>query len=117
MNEDEVVNNLVKSGLEEGVALRPEVLRSLEQFAEREARARRWNWRLWPAGFLVAASLALVVLFRGILPASRPVDDLSEIRNAVGLLCAVDGIEENLSSFPADEMLLAWQDAPCAGLL
>lgn len=124
MNEDEIVNNQVKRALEEGFSIHPDVLRSIESVAAREVRAKRWRrWRL-PEALLVAASLTVILMWRVVsvsndqnyLAPSLP-DDLSEVRDAVNLMCAVDGIDEDIASFPADEMLLAWQDAPCADLL
>ena len=117
MNEDEEIKGLVKAAMEADAAVGADTLRAIEAYAAQEANARRRRRRLWLGGAssLAAASVAVVLFFGNV--AYRPADGMADVRNAIGLLCAADGIDEDLTAFPAGEMLLAWQDAPCADAL
>lgn len=118
MTEDLLIENLVRGALEADVALGEKTLRTLETAAAREAAARRSHRTTWlKGGLLVAASLTVVLFFGNVFRWGTASDGMAEVRDAVGLLCAVDGLDEDLTSFPPGEMLLAWQDAPCADLL
>lgn len=118
MTEDLEIENLVKGALEADVAVGANVLQALESAAVRAAAARRSRWQTWLwGGLLVAASLTVAAVFGNFLFRSTASDGMAGVRDAVGLLCAVDGLDEDLASFPPGEMLLAWQDAPCADWL
>ena len=118
MREDLQIEELVKGAMEADVAVSEKTLRALEKAAAREVASRRNLRSTWlKEGLLVAASLTVVLFFGNVFHQGSASDGMAEVRDAVGLLCAVDGLDEDLTSFPPGEMLLAWQDAPCADLL
>ena len=118
MREDVEIEELIRVSMEAGVEVGEKTLRALESAAAHEAAARRSRWSAWlKGGLLVAAALTVVLFFGNVFHQGTASDGMAEVRDAVGLLCAVDGLDEDLTSFPPGEMLLAWQDAPCAGLL
>ena len=112
------IEELVKGAMESDVTVSEKMLRALEAAAAHEATARRCRRSTWlKGGLLVAAALTVVLFFGNVFHQGTALDGMAEVRDAVGLLCAVDGLDEDLTSFPPGEMLLAWQDAPCADLL
>lgn len=118
MREDLQIEELVKGAMESDVMVSEKTLRALETAAAHEATARRCRRSTWlKGGLLVAAALTVVLFFGNVFHQGTASDGMAEVREAVGLLCAVDGLDEDLTSFPPGEMLLAWQDAPCVDLL
>ena len=119
MKEDVEIARLVRSALEDGVAVKARTLRALETAAAHEVAERRRRRRTWFGGasLLAAASLTMALFFGNALSVGSAASGLSEVRAVIGFLSAVDGLEEDLTSFSPGEMLLAWQDAPCVGLL
>lgn len=121
MNEDMSLENVVKAALEADTAMGARRMQALMAAAGREARHRRVRrlFGRWGASALVAASLAavfgVVTPYVGKEAPARPAGDLSE---AIGLLCELDGVSaESVAAASPGEMLLAWQEAPCADLL
>ena len=119
MKDDEELVNQVKAALEADVAVSARTLQALEKAAAHGAVARRMRRRAgWGgASALAAASLTAALFFGNVFRGDSAADGLGEVRDAIGLLCAVDGLDEEVTTFPPGEMLLAWQDAPCADLL
>lgn len=118
MREDMEIEALVREAMEANVEVREKTLRTLERAAAQEAAARRSCWPVWlKGGLLVAAALTVVLFFGNVFHHGTVADGMVEVRDAVGLLCAADGMDEDLTSFPPGEMLQALQDAPCADLL
>ena len=119
MKDDEELVNQVKSALEADVAVSARVMQTLERAAAHEVAARRMRRRVvWGgASALAAASLTAALFFGNVICGGSAADGLGEVRDAIGLLCAVDGLDEEVTTFPPGEMLLVWQDAPCADLL
>lgn len=118
MTEDRKIENLVREALEADVAVSVKTLQALETAAAHAVAARRIRRPTWlRSGLLVAASLTVALFFGKFLIHGTASDGMAEVRDAVGLLCAVDGLDEDWTSFPPGEMLLAWQDAPCADWL
>ena len=122
MTEDRGFESLVKAALEDGIGTDAGKVRSLERLArlaaqERKAGTRR-GWPFWGAVSLLAASLALAVAFRALLAPADGSSGASAFEDTIGLLCELDGIaKEDLAATSDGELLLAWQEAPCAGLL
>lgn len=122
MTEDREFESLVKAALEDGIGTDAGEVRSLERLAERTAQERkagtRRGWPLWGAASLLAASLAVAVAFRALLAPQDGSSGASAFEDAIGLLCELDGIaKEDLAAASDGELLLAWQEAPCADLL
>lgn len=117
MREDPEIEELVKDALEADIAVCPGTLAALEAAAVREAGVRRIRSRFCLVASSLAAVLAIAVFFGNVFLEDSTADGPTEVKNAVGLLCALDGLDEDLVSFSPGEMLQAWQDAPCADLL
>ena len=119
MTEDAALEALVRDAMEEGIGENLGRVRAVEALAAQGVRARRSRRLIWRVGAsaLAAASLMAVAVFRALVPgAEASLDD--GVEDAILVLCAVDGIDgEALASATTGEMLLAWQDAPCADLL
>ena len=116
VNEDSGFESFVKRAMESGPALDGERVRELERLAEDVARRRRTRRKslLWGVSTLLAASLAATVAFRVMLTPSAG----SSVGEAIGLLCEIDGIEaDDVQEVSDGDLLLAWQEAPCADLL
>ena len=122
MTEDRGFESLVKAALEDGIGTDAGEVRSLERLAELAAQERkagtRRGWPPWGAVSLLAASLALAVAFRVLLAPQDGSSGASAFEDTIGLLCELDGIaKEDLAATSDGELLLAWQEAPCADLL
>ena len=114
-NEFEV---FVRSALEEGAEVDAARLRALERLAALTAasRRRRAPWR-WGVPLVAAASLALAVAFAVVFTGGS-LRGGNAVSDAIGLLCELDGIPSGeIAADSAGELLLAWQEAPCADLL
>lgn len=119
MKEKSTLQSLVRSALEDGAAVSPRCLRTIEEEARQavRARTRRPLFLRWGAPLLAAASLAVALAFRSLLSplggSGRP-----DLADTIGLLCELDGINsDNLNASTTEELLIAWLDAPCAELL
>ena len=122
MTEDRGFESFLKAALEEGIGTDAGKVRSLERLAELAARKRRAGtrrgWPPWGAVSLLAASLAVAVAFRALLAPQDGFSGASAFEDTIGLLCELDGIaKEDLAATSDGELLLAWQEAPCADLL
>ena len=122
MTEDREFESFVKAALEDGVETDAEKIRALEHLAELSAPRRETGPRrglpLWSAASLLAASLAVAVAFRVLLAPQGRSSGASAFEDTIGLLCELDGIaKEDLAAASDGELLLAWQEAPCADLL
>ena len=122
MTEDREFDSLVKAALEGGIETDAGKVRSLERLAELAARERkagaRREWPLWGVASLLAASLVVAVAFRVLLVSQGRSSGASAFEDTIGLLCELDGIaKEDLAATSDGELLLAWQEAPCADLL
>ena len=119
MKKDAIIEDLAKHALEDGIGgVKAETLQAIMAQASRKIVIRKRCQRIsWGISILAAASLTLLFFFGDVFSAKPPADGLSEVRDALNLLCAVDEINSNLTKLPPEEMLLAWQDAPCATLL
>lgn len=118
MSKDTTIEKLAKHALEDDFDIPSTTLEAIMARAKREIVVRKWRRRaLWSVPLLVAASLVLMLFFQNVFSENPVHDDLSEVRDALNLLCAVDDISSTLTSLPPEEMLIAWQDAPCAALL
>lgn len=109
------VEQLVKGAFDGEKGVSPEHLAALKALAAHEAkkRARRRRW----APTLLAASLAAALVL-GVHLADRSDPRPATVKDAIGLLCEIDGIsKEELAGKTAGEMLLVWQEAPCRDLL
>ena len=119
MTEDAALEALVRDAMEEGTGENPGRLRAVEALAARGVRARRLRRLIWRVGatVLAAASLMAVAVFHALVPGAEASRG-DGVEEAILVLCAVDGIDgESLASATTGEMLLAWQDAPCADLI
>lgn len=98
-NEDKNLNHLIKSALESRGAFQLRIPK--KRLAHR--------WLRWTIPSLLAASLAIVALFRTMLSPS-PIYSLTD---TIEFLSAVDEIDldETALNSPT-ELLLAWQDIP-----
>ena len=122
MTEDREFESLVKAALEDGIGTDAGEVRSLERLAELAAQERkagtRRGWPLWGTVSLLAASLVVAVAFRVLLVSQGRSSGASAFEDTIGLLCELDGIaKEDLAAASDGELLLAWQEAPCADLL
>ena len=122
MTEDRGFESFLKAALEEGIGTDAGKVRSLERLAELAARKRRAGtrrgWTLWGAASLLAATLVVAVTFRVLLAPQGGPFGVSAFEDTIGLLCELDGIAaEDLGALSDGELLLAWQEAPCADLL
>ena len=122
MTEDHEFVSLVKSALEDGIGTEAVEVRSLERLAERTAQERkagtRRGWPLWGMVSLLAASLVVAVAFRALLAPQDGPSGASAFEDTIELLCELDGIsKEDLAATSDGELLLAWQEVPCADLL
>lgn len=112
MTEDAKLTELVKTAMEEGVVLKPSVLKAIETAAIVE---RRRSVR--PLMGLLAASLVLALGFWGVMMALSGGQD-SATADAIGLLCELDGFDDDdFQNASSIDKLLAWQEAPCAETL
>lgn len=119
-NEDPVLNARIRAAFEEDAGLGAARLRELAAAAEREVRRRHVARRVrrWGAAALLAASLVAVFCFRALTSAPASTCATDRLDAAIGLLCELDGIAlDEQTKHSAGELLLAWQDAPCAELL
>ena len=118
--EDAGLASCVRAAFEEGVATDAVRLGELKRLAARVAQARRVRRRLFAWGApLLAASLAAVVAFWAVVfgGGERP-QTASDMTATIGLLCELDGVDSvDFSVASAGEILLAWQEEPCADLL
>ena len=99
MEEDLEFNRFIKSALESEASI------GLLRSAERRPSVLRW---VVPA--LAAASLALTAILHTTFSSSA-----DQVSDAIRLLAMVDELEVD-GKTPTD-LLLAWQDAPCAEFL
>ena len=110
-------NSVVKAAFEDDVRIDGGNVRSLERIAALavEERARmRLPWRRFLVASMLAASLALAVVFH-IIVSPKASADVSGVGSTIDLLCALDGIScESLNATSEEELLLAWQEVPCA---
>ena len=117
--EDVEIERAVKSALEDGVGVSPEVMRRIVAFAECEAKVRRGRrWLLRGAvPTLLAATVALAVAFPAWLSVQSGRGE-DAVKGAIELLCEMDGVaDSDTEGFTTAELLLAWQEAPCRDLL
>lgn len=117
MKEDESFNSRIRAAMEDGVAVSPQRLGVIVFAAEREAQRRR-AWRLvrhWVPVSLLAASVAIAAVV-GTMVWGGGGASATGVVDAIDLLCELDGVpdEEMVASTPG-ELLLAWQEEPCAG--
>ena len=121
MTEDVELESFVKAALEDGAGVGREALSALTSAAEREAEARRARRSFFRFGapVLLAASLTVALAIRVTVFGLRDGEfGSSEVKDAIGLLSALDGVETEIPDDATDgERLLAWQEAPCADLL
>ena len=122
MTEDRGFESLLKAALEDGIKTDDEKVRVLERLAELSAPRRETGPRrgapLWGATSLLAASLAVAVAFRVLLAPQDGRSGADVFEDTIGLLCELDGIaKEDLAAASDGELLLAWQEAPCADFL
>ena len=122
MTEDRGFESLLKAALEDGIKTDDEKVRVLERLAELSApkggRSLRRGWNLWGAASLLAASFAVAVAFRVLLAPQDGRSGADVFEDTIGLLCELDGIaKEDLAAASDGELLLAWQEAPCADFL
>lgn len=108
----ETVESLVSKAfaVEAGVDARQ--LASLRALAAHEAKRRGSRRMAWRVGVptMLAASLAVILSF-GVAQRERGV---VRVTDAIGLLCEMDGIaREDLGEVSTEELILAWQEAPC----
>lgn len=117
MIEDGSFNSVVKAAFEDDVKIDDGKVRSLERIAAlavEERKDSRLLWRRFWSVSLLAASLALVVMFRTIVSQNAS-PDVSVVGNTIDILCMLDGIScESLNATSDEELLLAWQEIPCA---
>lgn len=123
MSEEDIeINAAVKAAFEDGASLNAPRVNAIMAIASRQSHQRkvRRGLLLWGVTSLLAASLAVVVAFQAIVHRGDNVaaGNAEGVKDTIGLLCALDGISaEGLSALSAGELLLAWQEAPCADLL
>ena len=121
MKEKNTLQSLVRSSLEDGAAVSPRCLRTIEEEARQavRVRTRRPLFLRWGAPLLAAASLTVALAFRSVLsPLGGSDSDRPDLADAIDLLCELDGISsDNLNASTTEELLIAWLDAPCAELL
>ncbi len=98
MNEDDKLNSLIKSALEEKGAFEFKCSQS-------------GNWLKWMIPALMAASIAVLAMFWTTASAST-----QALSDTIKLLSDIDGVELDESDSMA-ELLLAWQDASFVGAL
>jgi len=120
MKEDTALTRCIKAAFEEGEGLDAARLDALTRAAEQAVRRRR-VLRLfgrWGSAALVAASIAAALCFHALAPAPAPAREADGLSAAIGLLCELDGISAGeRATMSTSELLLAWQEAPCADLL
>lgn len=120
MNEDLELESAVRAALEENAGLGESGLRTVLEAAERETkrrRVRRLLWR-WGAPALLAASCAVALALGTLVWGERPGVAADGVADAICLLCELDEVPfVNDEDATPGEMLLAWQEAPCADLL
>ena len=116
VNDDNGFESLVRGAMEAGLSFGGGRVGELERLAAAEAQRRksRRKFLSWGVPTLLAASLAATVAFRVMLTPSAG----SSVGEAIGLLCEIDGIEaDDVQEVSDGDLLLAWQEAPCADLL
>lgn len=120
MNEDLELESAVRTALEENAGLGEAGLRAVLEAAERETKRRRVGrllWR-WAAPALLAASCAVALALGSLVWGERPGAAADGVADAICLLCELDEIPfVDSTDVSPGEMLLAWQEAPCADLL
>ena len=120
VSEDMGLASCVRAAFDEGVAPDAVRLGELKRLAARMAQARRVRRRLFAWGApLLAASLAAAVAFWTVVfgGGERP-QAVPDMTATIGLLCELDGVDSvDFSVASAGEILLAWQEEPCADLL
>ena len=120
MNEDLELESAVRTALEENAGLGEAGLRAVLEAAERETKRRRVGrllWR-WAAPALLAASCAVALALGALVWGERPGAAADGVVDAICLLCELDEIPfVDSTDVSPGEMLLAWQEAPCADLL
>ncbi len=115
-NEDTEFLNFLKDNLEKGISHTPKSLADLEVVAQSEykkQKSRRIKMRLR----LITASAASIATILASALFIRPLQDTSakseSIILAIKLLDYTDSLaSDSDTSMTADELLLAWQDAP-----
>lgn len=114
MNEDVALNAALKKALESGIALPDETLKRIVAAAEAEKRTL-WKSRMFHrCAFLTAASVVFAVAVSAVFSDRDRDEEFSEV---IRLLANADGIELNVGDeHSAEELLLAWQEAPLAGI-
>ncbi|MBO7721054.1 MAG: hypothetical protein J6T01_01460 [Kiritimatiellae bacterium] len=115
MNKNDPLMVLVKSALEDGGGVDGRQMREIRGIAERE-RARRvereGKMRLWRSvAALTAATVVAALIFRAVLK-SVDAGGSCDMKSAICLLCAIDGVEDVFESGSDSEALLAWQEVP-----
>lgn len=121
MTEDREFGAFVKAALEDGIETDAEKVRALECLAELSAQKSgtglRRGWNPWGVVSLLAASLAVAVSFCVLQAPQGGSSGASAFEDTIGLLCELDGIaKEDFAAMSDGELLLAWQEAPCADL-
>lgn len=110
----------VRSAMEEGFSLDSSRLAAIVQTANRETQRRQVRRLVlrWRMPTLVAASLGLVVaLTTMVCQPKGTADHLADVSDVIRLLSEMDGVsDECVEGTTAGELLLAWQEVPCAAL-
>lgn len=70
-------------------------------------RRKRWPWAV--GGSLLAASLAIMMQFKGMEPRGKY---SAGVREVISLVAAADGVELAAEGTSAEDWLVAWQEAP-----
>ena len=121
MSEDRELESAVRAAMEENLSWPEGRMEAVLVAAEREARRRRVRLllRRWGAPALLAASCAVVLALEALVWGDKPGAAVGDgVADAIGLLCELDEVSfVDCEDATPGEILLAWQEAPCADLL